>query len=98
MRRLNHKIFIYCIVTTIILSGCSLEKGNPESLSTQLPGLVNHEEQDGPLPVPGVRLDELAKLESEDLADASLPVAQKLKRGHVAYEAMPAISVSVMPR
>lgn len=94
MRRLKYKIFIYSMVTTIILSGCSLEKGNPESLSTQLPGLENHEEQDGPLPVPGVRLDELAKLESEDLADASLPVAQKLKRGHVAYQAMPATGLA----
>jgi Ca-activated chloride channel family protein len=82
------------MVTTIILSGCSLEKGNPESLSTQLPGLENHEEQDGPLPGSGVRLDELAKLESEDLADASLPVAQKLKRGHVAYQAMPATGLA----
>ena len=94
MRRLKYKIVIYSMVTTIILSGCSLEKGNPESLSTQLPGLENHEEQDGPLPGSGVRLDELAKLESEDLADASLPVAQKLKRGHVAYQAMPATGLA----
>ena len=94
MRRLNYKIVIYSMVASIILSGCSLEKGNPESLSTQLPGLENHEEQDGPLPGSGVRLDELAKLESEDLADASLPVAQKLKRGHVAYQAMPATGLA----
>ena len=94
MRRVKYKIVIYSMVTTIILSGCSLEKGNPESLSTQLPGLENHEEQDGPLPGSGVRLDELAKLESEDLADASLPVAQKLERGHVAYQAMPATGLA----
>ncbi len=93
MRRLKYKIVTYSMVTAIILSGCSLEKGVPESLSTRVPGSENHSEQDSPRPVAELRLDEMEKAGSADLAD-SLVAAQKVKREHAAYEAMPATGLA----
>ncbi len=93
MRRLKYKIVTYSMVTAIILSGCSLENGVPESLSTRVPGSENHSEQDSPRPVAELRLDEMEKAGSADLAD-SLVAAQKVKREHAAYEAMPATGLA----
>jgi Ca-activated chloride channel family protein len=93
MRRINYNIFLFSMVSTLFFGGCSLERDVPEGLVTPVPGPDAHMEQDSLPAVPEVRLDELARVESRDLADSPL-AAQKVKRGRVAYEAMPATGLA----
>ena len=93
MRRMNYNIVLFSMVTTLFLGGCSIEKDAPQGLTTPVPGPEARTEQDSPPAEPEVRLDELAKVESSEMAD-SLVAAQNVMRGRVAYEALPATGLA----